>query len=114
VARVPEWTATAGYDQVFALPNGGSVSAGATFKYSGSRWIGIDFVPAQRDDAYAVLDASLSYTSPDQRLTVGLFGRNLTKSVYYTGGVATTFIPGLFAANIGAPRTYGVRLNAHF
>ncbi|MDF8332171.1 TonB-dependent receptor [Novosphingobium cyanobacteriorum] len=114
VARVPKWTFTAGYDHEFLLADGGSVNAGASVKYSSARWIGIDFVAAQRDDAYAVVDANISYTTPDSRLTVGLFGRNLTKSVYYTGGVATTFIPGLFAANIGAPRTYGARLSAHF
>ena len=114
VARVPDWALTAGYDQEFILGNGSSFAAGVSYRYSGARWIGIDFVPAQRDQAYSVVDAHVAYTTASKRLTIGLFARNLSNEVYYTGGVATTFIPGLFAANIGAPRTYGVQVTAHF
>jgi iron complex outermembrane receptor protein len=71
-------------------------------------------VPAQRSNAYSVVDANVAYTTASKHLTIGLFGRNLNNEAYYTGGVATTFIPGLFAANIGPPRTYGVQITAHF
>jgi iron complex outermembrane receptor protein len=114
VARIPKVSATASYDHVFPLADGAEVTAGARVKYSSSRWIGIDFIPSERDGAYTVLDLDLTYRSPDDSWSLGLFGRNLTESVYYTGGSQTAFNTGLFAANIGAPRTYGVRAGVNF
>jgi hypothetical protein len=35
--------------------------------------------------------------------------RNMLNQAYYTGGQEQAFIAGLFAANVGAPRTIGVR-----
>jgi iron complex outermembrane receptor protein len=114
VARIPKVSATASYDHVFPLADGAEVTAGARIKCSSSRWIGIDFIPSERDGAYTVLDLDLTYRSPDDSWSLGLFGRNLTESVYYTGGSQTAFNTGLFAANIGAPRTYGVRAGVNF
>jgi iron complex outermembrane recepter protein len=114
VARVPTWSATASYNHVVLLPNQATITAGANTKYTGSRWLGIDFTPAERGAAYALVDADLTYGAPTQRWSVGLFGRNLTDHVYYTGGIQAAFIAGLFAANIGAPRTYGVQGSVKF
>ncbi|WP_157968769.1 MULTISPECIES: TonB-dependent receptor [unclassified Sphingomonas] len=114
VARLPEWSGTMSYQHTFDLAGGGNVVAGASAKYASARWIGIDFIPAERDGAYAVLDADLTYTTPDGTMSVGLWGRNLTKTVYYTGGIQQAFIAGLFTANIGAPRTYGARATFKF
>jgi iron complex outermembrane receptor protein len=114
VARVPKWSGTVSYSHEFPLANGANVVAGVNAKYSSARWIGIDFIPSQRDGSYTVVDADLTYTSPSGNMTLGVFGRNITKSLYYTGGIQTAFNPGLFAANIGAPRTYGVRAGFNF
>jgi len=114
VARVPKWSGNAAYAHDFHLANGGTVSADASVNFSSARWLTIDFIPAERDGAYAVVNANLTYSAPGDRWSVGLFGRNLTKSVYYTGGIQSGFLAGLVAANIGAPRTYGIRANFKF
>jgi iron complex outermembrane receptor protein len=114
VARIPELSGTVSYDHVFPLADGAEITAGARVKYSSSRWIGIDFIAPERDDAYAVVDLDLTYRSSDNSWFLGAFGRNITKTVYYTGGSQTAFNTGLFAANIGAPRTYGVRAGFSF
>ena len=114
VARLPTWSATASYQHTFTLKNDGDITAGASVKYSSSRWIGIDFIPAERDGAYVVVDADLTYNPPSSAWSVSVYGRNLTKTVYYTGGIQQAFIAGLFTANVGAPRTYGVRAGFKF
>ena len=114
VARVPKWTGTLAYSHVFDLANGSKLTFDGSVKYASARWLSIDFIPAERDGAYALADASLTYTAPGDGWSVALFGRNLTKSVYYTGGIQTAFIAGLVASNIAPPRTYGVRASYKF
>jgi iron complex outermembrane receptor protein len=78
-----------------------------------SRWLNIDFVPAERDGSYSVIDAAVTYAS-SAHWSVGLFGRNLADRAYYTGGLQQSFVGGLFAANIAAPRTYGIHADYRF
>lgn len=111
VARVPKFTGTASYEHSFAMPNSANLTLGGSVTYSSGRWITIDFIPAARQHAYAVVDADLTYHAADDRWSVGIFGRNLTKAVYYNGGIQASFVGGLIAADIAAPRTYGIRAN---
>ncbi len=113
VARVPLWSGTVGYDHVFDLSDGASLRAGTRMRFVTAEWLSIDFISAERAKAYEVLDADLTYSHAKQ-WSVSLFGRNLGNTVYYTGGIQQTFVGGLFAANIGAPRTYGLRAEYHF
>ena len=114
VARVPKFSGSADIAHDFDLSDGSKITLEGSVNYAASRWITIDFIPTERDGAYALVDANLSYTSPDGALSVGLFGRNLTKSVYYTGGIESGVLSGLVAANIGSPRTYGIRASFRF
>lgn len=115
VARVPEWTGSLAYSRRIALPSaGGALVLDASLKYASARWLSVDFISAERDGGYTVADASLTYSPDDERWSLALFGRNLTKTVYYTGGIQTAFIGGLVAANIAPPRTYGVRASIRF
>ena len=109
MARVPKLSATLNYSHIFSLGNGAELTFDGTVKYASARWLGIDFIPSERDGDYATADASLTYAPDGKRWSVGLWGRNLTKTVYYTGGIQTAFLGGVFGANIAPPRTYGVR-----
>jgi iron complex outermembrane receptor protein len=111
MARVPKWSANLAYSHIFTLPASDTITVDGSVKYASARWLGIDFIPAERDGAYATVDASITYSSRNSRWSVALFGRNLTKTVYYTGGIQTAFLGGLIGANIAPPRTYGLRLN---
>ena len=86
--------AIAAYQQALALDP----------KFATARWLNIDFVPAERDGAYRVFDASIDYTSASQQWQLGIFGHNLGNESYYTGGLQQSFVGGLFAANIAPPR----------
>ena len=60
---------------------------------------------------YELLGASVTWTSPDDHLSIRLFGRNLTKQVYTTS--LSEAVQGLTDA-VGAPRTYGLTAGFKF
>lgn len=62
--------------------------------------------------SFDLLDASLTYTAPDKRWLISLFGANLTDEKYFDSGLP---ISGLVRnARAAPPRTYGVRVGFNF
>ena len=64
--------------------------------------------PWLQQESFGLLDASLTYTSPSQKIRVSVYGKNLTDEEYfdYAADVGT-----LDSARWGgAPRTYGLRV----
>lgn len=64
------------------------------------------------NDSYHLVNASLTWASPDKKYDVQLYAKNLTDTYYYTGGAAAVGGNQLYSA--GAPRTYGVQFGVHF
>ncbi|MDB5696555.1 MAG: TonB-dependent receptor, partial [Sphingomonas bacterium] len=62
--------------------------------------------PEQSQAAYDLVNASVSYTLPDDRFQVGLFGKNLANTQFVTGTASFTAAA---SGRPGDPRTYGVR-----
>jgi iron complex outermembrane receptor protein len=114
VARVPLWTGILGYDHVFGLPNDATLKLGGSMKSSSGRWLATDFINSEHAPAYSVFDANLTFTPATNRYSVGAFVRNIADRAYYTGGFEHPFIPGLFAANIAPPRTFGMQASVRF
>lgn len=56
---------------------------------------------------YSLINASIGYTSPDERWQALLFGRNLANTEYLVSTGAFTAVP---SGTPGDPRTYGIRL----
>jgi iron complex outermembrane receptor protein len=111
VARVPKWTGTVNYSHEFSFENDASLTFSAAMKFSSSRWIATDFIPAERAPAYGTVDLDLTFSPPSKRYTISGFARNVGQKAYYLGGFEQPFVPGLFAANIAPPRTYGMRVS---
>lgn len=63
-------------------------------------------------DGYALVNASATYRFGGERYSIGVYGRNLTKSYYLTTATDNGGLSNWIAE--GAPRTYGVRLTAEF
>ena len=58
------------------------------------------------------MDATLTYHSADRKLSIAIFGQNLTNQYYKVNGDTGTNI---FEWDIvGRPRTYGVRFTKDF
>ena len=64
-------------------------------------------------DAYTTVGANVTYTSPEDRYYVRLWGKNLTGEEYFTGGFDFSF-RGALLFNIGEPRSYGLTVGANF
>ncbi len=72
--------------------------------------------PVLDQDAFWMFDASLVWTSADDRLTVGLHGKNLSDEEYRVGGYV--FPGALFGDSLigyyGAPRTVTATVGLKF
>jgi iron complex outermembrane receptor protein len=97
------------YDVPFA--SGANVSLrGEAFFQSRTYFVATND-PAQSQAPYALVNASLVYTTPDGRWDVGLYSKNLTNRQYVT---ATATISPVISARPGDPRTFGVRASFRY
>lgn len=62
-------------------------------------------------DSYDLVDASVTYTSPNERLKVSLFGKNLTDELYTTTGIDISLFTIIYAQ---PPRTWGLNISYEF
>jgi iron complex outermembrane receptor protein len=105
VQNTPSWTASA--TLAYMTPVGaGQLNFGTTVSYRSSTSQFEIPNPYIDQSGYALVDASLVYTSPDDRWSIGLHGKNLTDKEYKTSGYS--FIVG--NATTGAPTLGGTGL----
>ena len=115
VQNTPKWTASATLAYMTPV-YAGRLNLGTTVSYR-SRTSQFEIPnPYIDQSSYALVDASLVYTSPDDRWSIGLHGKNLTDKEYKTSGYsfivgnATTGVPtlgtnGLPLASLGREGT---------
>lgn len=101
----PKWVISSNLDYSIALANGGSIDAYASFYHSDA----YNFDPAGklRQRGYELVNVSLGYTFPGDRLSISAFANNVTKAHYYNQLLNG---PTIIAANDAAPRMYGLAL----
>ncbi len=78
---------------------------GETFYQSRTFFVASN-VLSQSQSGYALVNASLVYTTEDGRWDIGVYGKNLTDKQYVT---ATATISPVVSGRPGDPRTFGVR-----
>lgn len=89
VQNTPKWTASGSL--AYATPIGdGDLSFATTLSYRSKTFQFEIPNPYIDQKGFALLDASIVYTAPDDRWSIGLFGKNLTNKEYKTSGY--TFI----------------------
>ena len=115
VQNTPSWTASA--TLAYMTPVGaGRLNMGTTVSYRSSTTQFEIPNPYIDQSGYALVDASLVYTAPDDRWSIGLYGKNLLDKEYKTSGYsfiagnATTGVPilggtGLPVASLGREGT---------
>ncbi len=105
VQNTPAWTASA--TLAYMTPVGaGRLNLGTTVSYRSSTTQFEIPNPYIDQSGYALVDASLVYTAPDDRWSIGLYGKNLLDKEYKTSGYS--FIAG--NATTGAPTLGGTGL----
>ncbi len=102
IQNTPSWTASA--TLAYMTPLGaGRLNLGTTVSYRSSTNQFEIPNPYIDQSGYALIDASLVYTSADDKWSIGLHGKNLTDKEYKTSGYS--FIAG--NARTGAPTLSG-------
>ncbi|MFA7440213.1 MAG: TonB-dependent receptor [Sphingomonadaceae bacterium] len=64
-----------------------------------------------REGDYAIANARLAFTGPDEQTTIALWADNITKTKYYNNIVVSTY--GAYAEQ-ALPRTYGISITQKF
>lgn len=104
LGQTPTWSYNLGGNFRTALGNG-SLNLNVLYSHT-SRWYGAPdnfaFQPS-----LGLLNASVQWTAPEDRLFIRVWGKNLTNETYATGVLEAN--QGVLR-QIGAPRTYGVTL----
>ena len=113
--NAPEWTGYLGLTWNGMLA-GGELAITPQVSYRGD-YSQFEFPnPILDQEAYALVDLSAVWTSPDDRFTVGIFGKNLTEEEYRVGGY--NFPGALFNNSIigyyGPPRTVTASVQVKF
>jgi iron complex outermembrane receptor protein len=88
----------------------GAIDANVTANYNGDYFFEPDN-GVMKQGAYVMLNASLKYTLPGERVSISLFGRNLLDE--HILSFVTTQTYG-FDANYAPPRTYGIAARLNF
>ena len=94
------------------MAQGGSLMTRAAYSWRDDYMTDLYNKPWLQQKSFGLLDASLTYTSPNQSVRVSVYGKNLTDEEYfdYAADVGT-----LDSARWGgAPRTYGVRVSYQY
>lgn len=116
-ARSPEWSGNVGAIAAFPVGSGELEFTGDA-QYSGSYYAADTLVEASKQDAFWLLNSSISYTSESERWKLALIGKNLTNKYYLsyamdrTGGAS---VPGAIGEQRGVvSRGREIMLQASF
>jgi iron complex outermembrane receptor protein len=108
----PKWTGNIGIQQTVQLGNYALIGEFTTH-YQTSSIIGFEMVPVERQSAFAESNVSLTLAADSERWSVTAFGNNLQDKRPY-GNAYYNSIMNVYAASVGAPRTWGVRAAMRF
>lgn len=110
--RAPRWTIAGGYSHSFHFDSGAKLVAGVRSYFQSGTFLMFQQLPGSCQSSYTRTDLDLTFTSADERWTLGAYVQNLEDSVIASNAVAG---PGSIAAlDLRPPRMYGLRLGARF
>lgn len=94
------------------LPGGSEIDWVASYAYTGSFYHDASNIQAAKEDSYGVIDASATWTSPQDNWMVSVWGRNLDDEEYRVHTIISNI-----AGTVdvwGEPRTYGATVQYNF
>lgn len=113
LVRAPKWSGRVAYQRTQSLGDAGNLTLDASMRFTSSYYLNNSFVPQALHPSYEVFDASLRWEPTSEKFSITAYMKNIGDKVYYTGAIFTPGTPN-GAAQIGDPRTYGVRLKVNF
>ena len=109
----PTATVTGGYQHVWTLNDGSSLTGRVQSHYDSGEWEIFSHPLNAYQPSTTKTDVTLSYEFAGGHWTVGLWAKNLENSARFVGP-GTTTVPGINTVYIEAPRTYGARFALRF
>jgi iron complex outermembrane receptor protein len=104
--------ANLGWTYDFPIGDMGNISIGNSFSYTGKMATAGVFLPYSDRRSMLLVDAQISWESPDSKYRVSVWGKNLTNDIERLSVTPVAF---LFSFEQGTnPRTYGITLTADF
>jgi len=81
--RVPEWNYFIAGTYEFPVQDLGDIAIRASWFWSDSYFNDALNTPEIQQESYGLLDATVTYTTPSENLSIALFGRNLNNNDYF-------------------------------
>jgi len=110
--RAPTWTGSASYQHRFNLDDVGHVLFDADTTFASSAYLDPVYTAAFRASSYALINASLTYSPPQDRVSVTAWIKNITDQRVFTGG--NQFLDAYARPALMPPRTFGITARYSF
>ena len=104
--KAPKWTVTAGAEVRHYFADASTASLRVDYTQYSRIYNDVANTPIITEKGYGLLNARLNYSLPGDRITLSVFGTNLTKALYFVSGNASGAF-GLAEASYGRPREFG-------
>lgn len=115
LSNAPKYTVAAFVDQRFNLGNSGFLDLSADINLQDEVFFTEFNNNDARQEAFALVNASITYRSPDERWSLALWGKNLTdKYALANTIIAAPLYSFVSVGSLRPPRTYGVTLGVDF
>ncbi len=115
LAQAPLWSGSVSWTHTIEFSNGGNLAASISGEFADKRYLSNEFNAQVLAPSYFVTNLNATYHAPGGKWTLGVFGRNVTDEVTYSGSFNIRGLNhSIEAVNVGAPATYGVRLGVNF
>jgi iron complex outermembrane receptor protein len=117
-SNTPELSGSASFTAQLPLANGSRISFTPSASYRGAYQLFETPQPILDQDAYWLYDASVVWTSADDRIRIGVHGKNLSDERYRVGGYDFSSFGALTGNTVigfyGPPRTVTASFNVRF
>ncbi len=114
LVNAPEFSSRASLTYDYMLGDTGTIAFNGAVSYRSKTYLTVSSSEILAQDGYALLEASLRFTSADQVWDIILAGQNLTNKNYREHGFDLSAFPGVQLGYYGTPRTYSLTARYHF
>ena len=112
--NAPKWQLNGSVAYIWIIGNAGQLVPRVDVSYSSRNFNDALNFPEIAQPAYALVNTSLTYNSPDDQWNLTFFVRNLTDKRYIVSGFANALTQGTADAIIGRPRTWAFKVGYSF
>lgn len=114
LSRSPEHSVNAFAQYTLPIKDAGSVSFRLDYNWRSEIFFAANNTAVNRDGSVGLLNARLTYASPDDRWSLAAWATNLTKEVYCASNVPSVPSETASTCVVGAPRQVGATLTWKF